>query len=127
MAAVITTHEAQATAQAVYTQFMHDSGMPGWIWHRHITADNKELVTRFALAFTEQALENAADRVRLGLVAERLEDEINRLREGLDLSWEEAINAVPSKCEGLSVCEPMCHDNIRADLRAARADAQEGP
>ena len=47
--------------------------------------------------------------------------EIERLREGLDLSWEEAINAVPGRCEGLSVCEPMCHDNIQADLRAARA------
>jgi hypothetical protein len=49
------TPKALATAEAVFTLFMHDRGMPGWIWHRRATPDNVELVARIALALTEQA------------------------------------------------------------------------
>jgi hypothetical protein len=49
------TPEALATAEAVFTLFMHDRGMPGWIWHRQATPDNVELVARIAQTLAEQA------------------------------------------------------------------------
>jgi uncharacterized coiled-coil protein SlyX len=75
------TPEALATAEAVFTLFMHDRGMPGWIWHRQATPDNVELVARIAQTLTEQARE--IERLRAALFD--LVEEVKRWRNNMDL------------------------------------------